>query len=340
MITTQLTTDTIETMLTHLCKKFEGTLTKDLNDYVLAIDNEIGYGTVRGIALKGGISYLEFDMEFNQDVALAIKTLDNSPIYFTYCSEGSISHTFASEGKKRKLESFQTAITTCKDGEESHLNFGKNKQIRVSLITVQRSAHHVVSDEFSLTHNVEHLFIDQVANNTMYIGSYNLKIAEKIQQLNAITQKGIVRNLLVEGLVSMILALEIQQHSDDRKNANLNSGSLTTLEMQSVKEVSEFVNNFSETQLSIDKLSRKSGLSAAKLQEGFKLMHGHTINDYVRDVRVRKSEYLIRTTDMNISEVVYSVGLTSRSYFSKIFKAKYKCSPKAYKNGQRVAMTA
>ena len=208
------------------------------------------------------------------------------------------------------------------------------------MITVQRSAHHEASEENSLRQHVEHLCIVQAAINTMYMGSYNLKIAEKIQQLNAITQKGIVRNLLVEGLVSMILALEIQQHSDDRKNANLNSGSLTTLEMQSVKEVSEFVNNFSETQLSIDKLSRKSGLSAAKLQEGFKLMHGHTINDYVRDVRVRKSEYLIRTTDMNISEVVYSVGLTSRSYFSKIFKAKYKCSPKAYKNGQRVAMTA
>ena len=107
MITIQLTTNSIETMLTHLGTKFEGTLTKDLNDHVLAIDNDRGYGTVRGISLKGGISYLEFDMQFNQDVALAIKTLDNSPIYFTYCSEGSISHTFASEGKKRTLESFK-----------------------------------------------------------------------------------------------------------------------------------------------------------------------------------------------------------------------------------------
>ncbi|MDX1318460.1 MAG: AraC family transcriptional regulator, partial [Xanthomarina gelatinilytica] len=44
---------------------------------------------------------------------------------------------------------------------------------------------------------------------------------------------------------------------------------------------------------------------------------------------------LIKNTDMNISEVVYTIGLTSRSYFSKIFKEKYNCSPKDYKFAQR-----
>ncbi|RXJ44361.1 helix-turn-helix domain-containing protein [Gelidibacter gilvus] len=33
---------------------------------------------------------------------------------------------------------------------------------------------------------------------------------------------------------------------------------------------------------------------------------------------------------MNISEIVYSVGLSSRSYFCRIFKKRFKCSPKLY----------
>ncbi|MCB0387243.1 MAG: helix-turn-helix transcriptional regulator, partial [Winogradskyella sp.] len=77
------------------------------------------------------------------------------------------------------------------------------------------------------------------------------------------------------------------------------------------------------------------GLSPSKLQEGFKLMHGHTVTEYIREVRIKKAEELIKNTDMNISEVVYTIGLTSRSYFSKIFKEKYNCSPKDYKFAQR-----
>jgi AraC-like DNA-binding protein len=60
-------------------------------------------------------------------------------------------------------------------------------------------------------------------------------------------------------------------------------------------------------------------------------MHGRTVSDFVRNVRLEKAEDLIKNTDLNISEVVYSIGLTSRSYFCKIFKKKYDCSPKEYK---------
>ena len=59
-------------------------------------------------------------------------------------------------------------------------------------------------------------------------------------------------------------------------------------------------------------------------------MHGVTVTKYIRHTRILAAEHVIKTTDLNISEVVYSIGLTSRSYFSKIFKKKYNCSPKDY----------
>lgn len=46
------------------------------------------------------------------------------------------------------------------------------------------------------------------------------------------------------------------------------------------------------------------------------------------------AEKLIKTTDLNISQIVYTIGLSSRSYFSKIFKEKYKCSPREYENNR------
>ena len=40
----------------------------------------------------------------------------------------------------------------------------------------------------------------------------------KIEELKAIKQKGIVRSLMIEGIVNLILAMEIQQRADDLKN--------------------------------------------------------------------------------------------------------------------------
>ena len=336
MKTLSLKTEKIKGMFDQLHQNLGGTLNVDSKEHILNINNEIGTGSIKGITFKGGISYLEFDMEFSENFSLIINNPENAPICFAYCSEGNLSHSFGTDGEKRKLENFQTGILTSRSLEKNILYFEKDIHLRTTLIVVNTTAKIKDAESKSLNHKLQKLFLkDGTAENFAYIGSYNLKIAEKIQQLNAITQDGIVRNLLIEGLVYMILALEIQQHTDDVQNANRRTGSLNSREMESVRELSEFIQNYPERQLSVSELCRRSGLSPSKLQEGFKLMQGTTVTDYIREVRVRKAEDLIKNTDLNISEVVYSIGFTSRSYFSKIFKAKYKCSPKQYKDKQQ-----
>jgi AraC-like DNA-binding protein len=162
-----------------------------------------------------------------------------------------------------------------------------------------------------------------------------------MQELEAITQKGLVRNLLIQGIVHLILAMEIQQHKEDKKNVKNNFGSMNKEEIEDIKEMANFIKNYPEIQYSLKYLSSKTGLSPAKLQEGFKLLFDRTVTDYIRNTRIETAEHLIKTSDLNISEIVYSVGLTSRSYFSKIFKEKYNCSPKYYQDHQNpIAVTA
>ncbi len=336
MKTAYLESNVIKTMLEQMKTNFGGKLTKELKEYTLEINNDIGKGIIKGMSLKGGISYLEFDMVFYHDLELSINTPNKNPIYFTYCSKGTLTHSFGHKEEKRSLESYQTGILTSKRNDENILYFTKDEQLKTTLITVQTGKKENNPEADGLKAKLrETFFKDEDSGNFIYIGSHNLKIAEKIEQLNAISQKGIVRSLLIQGLVHVILALEIQQHKDDLKNQNLQTGSLTLRDMDTIKEVTQFINNNSESQITISQLYSQFGLSPSKLQEGFKLMHGHTVTEYIREVRIKKAEELIKNTDMNISEVVYTIGLTSRSYFSKIFKEKYNCSPKDYKFAQR-----
>ncbi|MBW8241813.1 AraC family transcriptional regulator [Muricauda oceani] len=334
MKTNALNTVQLKNMFGQFQKNMGGDLhTLPNREYTLDINNDLGHGSIKGIAFKGGISYMEFDIEFYKEVLIITSSPEHSPICFAYCSQGQIAHSFGRHGKKTELESFQTGILTSRSLQDHILHFDKSVNLKMILIIVNPSEHKDTGK--NLNKKLQKLFFkDRVADNFVYVGSHNLKVADKIHQLKSISAEGIAKKLMVEGLVHMVLALEIQQHSDDLKNADLRNSTLTKRERGMIQEVSEFIRNYIERKLSISYLCKKSGLSPSKLQEGFKLMHGTTVTDYIRDVRIQKAEDLIKNTDLNVSQVVYSIGFISRSYFSKIFKAKYNCSPKEYKDKQ------
>jgi len=335
-----INTEKIENIFEELTLNVGGKVTFDLDEYTLEVNNSFAKGSITGASFNDDISYVQFDMTFSADVRMNILNLKSSPVYFAYCSKGNLSHSFGITGEERKLKTFQTAILSSKQDQEHVLFFEKDKKTKFTLIIV--GTHVTVNQTHSLNENVRETFFGKnTVEDFFYIGSYNLRIAEKIEQLNAVTQSGIVRNLLKEGILRIILAMEIQQHTDDLAAAAKDTNCLTLREMEEIKELSEAIKANPEEPFTIKSLSKKSGLSPNKLQEGFKMIHNRTVNDYITHMRVLKAEILIRTSDLNISEIVYCIGFTSRSYFSKIFKQKFNCSPKEYKfNLNPLAITA
>lgn len=333
--------DNIKNIFDELTQSFDGKIVFDSDEYALEVSNDFAKGTIVGSSYSDSVSCLQFDMTFSEDVRVSIGNPNNSPVYFAYCSKGSLSHSFGISGVERKLTKFQTAIVSSRQDEENILFFEKNTNTKLTLIVVgtQNSGE---ADYNSLNYKVRETFFEKNSEfNFFYLGSYNLKIAEKIEELSAVAETGIVRNLLKEGILKIILAMEIQQHSDDMNNSLKETNCLTLKEMEEIKKLSDLIKENPEEQFTIKSLSKKSGLSPNKLQEGFKMIHGRTVNDFITHMRILKAEILIKNSDLNISEIVYCIGFTSRSYFSKIFKQKFNCSPKEYKFNQNpLAITA
>ena len=338
-----LKSNNIESIFNQLQQDMGGNLTIRPQEYTLRLDNELVRGIITGVSFKNNISFMEYDLCFSNNTVIINNMPVSNPIHFMYCAEGKIAHSFGIKGQKRPLNQFQTGIFSCDPSMDTTLFFEKNVNVKLSNIMVDTQKQNS-GDEGSdlLQKQLLKTFMPKKDNEIFaYTGSYNLQIAEKMQQLESINQKGLVRNLLIKGIVHVMLALEIQQHKEDKKNAKNNFGSLSKEEIEDIKELAEFIRNYPEVQYNLKYLSSKSGYSPAKLQEGFKLLFNRTVTDYIRNVRVETAENLIKTTDLNISEIVYSVGLTSRSYFSKIFKEKYNCSPKYYQDHQNsIAVTA
>ena len=314
-----------------------GTLSSKGKENIFEIDGQVGQGTIRSIVFDDQISFLEFDLHLTEDVELTMNTKTGTYVNFTYCSKGKMSHSFGDSSKKQTIDNFQTGIVSNITSESNTLYLYKDMHIQSSIISVSTKD----SDDVSkISSELKELFITTQGEDYVYLGSFNLKIAEYIKQLRAIKQEGIVRSLLIKGLVNVILALEIEQHKNDLENAEFASCSLTKTELSNINDLIEYINNYPDLDHKLDILTQKIGLSAAKIQEGFKMIKGLTVCEYIRYVRLSKAEELMSNTDLNISEIVYSLGFTSRSYFSKIFKERFNCAPSYYKKKVKLAVSA
>ena len=162
-----------------------------------------------------------------------------------------------------------------------------------------------------------------------YTTTLNLKVIDRIQKLKETKEKSLSEMEII-GHIYILVSLIIKQYLREQTQAEIKKSCLRNWEMTALKKISKEIRKNPEKSYTVSGISKKTGVSIPRLQEGFKEMHGMTIAIFIREMRLQKAEQLIRKSNYNISEVVYSIGLTSRSYFSRIFKEKYNCSPSNY----------
>lgn len=87
--------------------------------------------------------------------------------------------------------------------------------------------------------------------------------------------------------------------------------------------------NIRETDLNVEKLADVFSLSRSQLYRKIKALTGLTANELIRKIRLeRAKELLEQAGQVSVSEVSYSVGFSSPSYFSKCFKEYFGMLPK------------
>lgn len=81
--------------------------------------------------------------------------------------------------------------------------------------------------------------------------------------------------------------------------------------------------NIASPQLSVNFVCEQTGLQPKQLYRLMKKYVNQTPVEYIRSVRLDKAAALLEKGDLNVSEVMYRVGFSSPSYFSKCFHARF-----------------
>jgi AraC-like DNA-binding protein len=98
-----------------------------------------------------------------------------------------------------------------------------------------------------------------------------------------------------------------------------------------INAVINFVNaNYSNRNLSSWMIADHLGLSNRYLMFKFKEAAGISLNEYILAMRMRKAVHLLRNTNLPVSRIAAAIGLENDTYFYKVFKKIYHCTPREF----------
>lgn len=231
-----LNTGGFDTIFNDLKDSFNGELITNNNEYHLAIKSKWAKGTISGVCLDNKISHLSFDLVLNQDVSLSIEAFESAPIFFAYCEDGKLTHSFGANGEKKSFKKNQTGVLSNTSVINSVLYFESHKHIQFSLIGIP-TATFDENQGFQMVSQLKKRFMNE-SGNYIYTGYGNLKIARKWQELKTLPKQGSVRNLLKKIIIKEIVEMEIAQHSYNYINTFDPIVNLATRQINEIKRIS------------------------------------------------------------------------------------------------------
>lgn len=80
----------------------------------------------------------------------------------------------------------------------------------------------------------------------------------------------------------------------------------------------------------LEALGRQVGCSSFYLSRTFSQQMGKTISQYLRQLRMEKAAELLRSGNLNVTQVAMAVGYSSSSHFSVAFHETFGCCPGLY----------
>lgn len=309
---------------------------QNCDEFSLTIPDHYGQGTIKGIDFKGGLGILIYDCTFKEDMEIHFVVDKVHPLKFLFCEEGTLSHRFENETLIHYVNLLENIIiASCKNNghvlrftgglktkinslEINRLNFLKNKDCTLK----------------SLDRKLEALFRDTDATHMFYHhGSYCVKMADLFIEIDGFPEENFLRHIFFEGSAHKILTLQILQYHADTIPGK--KSVLRKFELKQVQEASALINEEILNFKTVQALAKHVRLNPNKLQDGFKELYNSTVNEYVLDRRLDLANRYLKDSDYSISEIVYKVGLSSKSYFSKIFKEKYGISPSTLRKNEK-----
>jgi two-component system response regulator YesN len=98
-----------------------------------------------------------------------------------------------------------------------------------------------------------------------------------------------------------------------------------------IESVLRYIHNNYHLPLTLNEVASMVYLSKSHFSRLFKNVTGMTFVEYLTQVRIQKSKYLLKTSSLPIDVIAHKTGFSNASYFATIFKRLEGKTPKEYR---------
>lgn len=140
--------------------------------------------------------------------------------------------------------------------------------------------------------------------------------------------------------VQKLLEWAERNHREFRKKLDITPSeiTITPLDEQFMQKALKLVEqHLDNSEFTVETLGQELGMSRSFLYKKLMAITGLGPAEFIRTIRIKRGKSLLEQSQMQISEIAYTVGFNSAKSFSMNFKAEYGMTPseylKAYKNG-------
>jgi AraC-like DNA-binding protein len=143
---------------------------------------------------------------------------------------------------------------------------------------------------------------------------------------------------LVKG--EIVVSSEVKElYKSENSNSFIKGKGITSLEEPDEKFITLLMDYtdkvWNDTNLKVDHFCKPLGRSKSQLYRKMILLTGQSPNTFIKDYRLKEALKCIQKRAGNISEIAFTTGFSSPSYFTKCFKKKFGLIPADYISSSR-----
>ena len=135
----------------------------------------------------------------------------------------------------------------------------------------------------------------------------------------------------IEQLLSSKQKLEDRLRIETLATPVIDTTGIMSHDEKTLSRITQLIeDNISDVDFNVTLLSKMSDISQKQLYRKTKQMTGKTPVEYIRSIRMKKAAILLSNGTFSVAEVMYMVGFSSASYFSKCFSSEFGKAPKEW----------
>ncbi len=320
-------------VISDIGKELDTEVKQQCDEYWIDLPPHIGTGFIRGVNFPGGLGIILYECQFKVDVEIRFNVNEVHPLKFLYCQDGLLYHRFENEKEHKTIQKYQCAVVASSKSNGHVLKFDADTKTVLNSLELDRKIFkpQITCEMKDLDKPFRDLFEDLTAEARFYHeGNYSLQLADLFREMKSLDFNDFERKIYLHGQAYLLLALQIIQFQDDVRDAG-NQSLLRQSDLDLIEEASGMIRDNISDLGTIAHIAQKVGLNLSKMQMGFQHLYNMSVNNYIQNVRMEKAKQLLQENEYNISEIVHELGLSSKSYFSKIFRETYHMSPSEFR---------